>query len=79
MLIVNRRFEVHCSIHSVSHVMRIMCENNIAIMSQKPFESKVNPDGPLQMIFTCFANEEDMDRFMDYFSKHPFPVVSVTY
>ena len=79
MLIVHRNFRVGCNEKVAPHVMQIMEENHISIHSLKPYAPPSRPDGPLTIFFECSADEEDMDRFMDYFSKVKVPYVCVSY
>lgn len=79
MLFVTRHFKVQCSEKAASHVMQIMEENHITIVSLKPYLPKERPDGPLQIFFECTASEENLDRFMEYFSKVKVPYVTVSY
>lgn len=79
MLIVHRNFQVGCSEKAAPHVMQIMKEHHFEIRSMKPYAPKSRPDGPIKLYFECSANEEDLDLFMEHFSKVVFPVVSVSY
>mgnify|MGYP003504878584 CR=1 FL=1 len=79
MLTVIREFKVHCSEKAAPHVMHIINENHIDVISLEPYESRIRPEGPVRICFKCTANEEDLDKFMDYFSKVTLPHVAISY
>ena len=79
MLIVHRNFQVGCSEKAAPYVMHIMKEHHFNIWSTKPYTPQERPDGPIKLYFECSANEEDLDLFMEHFSKVTFPVVTVRY